>query len=311
MRSLGRPSRRVVAASSFLLVTLLAWHVEAIAGQLTLTWLDRSTDELGFSIERSTGATGTFGEIGTTGPNVTAYTDRTVATGTTYCYRVRAFNATAYSDYSNAACATVAQTFGLAVVKIGTGSGTVTSVPAGISCGAGCSGSYAGGTAVTLTATPATGSIFTGWGGGGCSGTGPCTVTATTTVTGTFTLQSAELPFNGTLLLNKTTFSNGDQLIVAANVHVNFVFSNPLDAYLDLLDPFGFIHPVRSYINVYVPSVDFSVLAVDGRLGGLPAGTYTLSLVGVTAGGDPKNPADRLSNVASISFIVSNPLRVQ
>jgi hypothetical protein len=65
----------------------------------------------------------------------------------------------------------------------------VTSTPAGINCGTSCSGSYASGTTVTLTAAPATGSTFTGWsGGGGCSGTATCTVTVTaaTTVTATF-----------------------------------------------------------------------------------------------------------------------------
>ena len=45
------------------------------------------------------------------------------------------------------------------------------------------------GTEVTLTADPAAGYTFTGWSGGGCSGTDPCTVTmnADTTVTATFT----------------------------------------------------------------------------------------------------------------------------
>ena len=76
----------------------------------------------------------------------------------------------------------------LSVTKAGTGSGTVTSSPAGISCGSTCSASFASGTAVTLTASPADGSTFTGWTGGGCSGTGTCvvTVTAATSVTATF-----------------------------------------------------------------------------------------------------------------------------
>ncbi len=65
----------------------------------------------------------------------------------------------------------------LSVGKVGTGSGTVTSEPAGISCGSGCSAAYVPGTSVTLTAIPAAGSTFTGWSGGGCSGEGACTVT--------------------------------------------------------------------------------------------------------------------------------------
>lgn len=77
----------------------------------------------------------------------------------------------------------------LTVSKSGSGSGTVTSSPAGISCGATCSAMFAQGSQVTLTATPTPGdSLFTGWSGGGCSGTGTCTVTlnAATTVSATF-----------------------------------------------------------------------------------------------------------------------------
>jgi phospholipase C len=51
-----------------------------------------------------------------------------------------------------------------------------------------CTGVFSTGTLVTLTATPDTGSTFTGW-GGACTGTTTCTVTPTTlsTVTATFT----------------------------------------------------------------------------------------------------------------------------
>lgn len=65
----------------------------------------------------------------------------------------------------------------LVVEKSGTGSGTVTSDPAGIDCGSACNALFAEDTEVELTAAPASGSTFTGWSGSGCSGTGTCTVT--------------------------------------------------------------------------------------------------------------------------------------
>ena len=78
-------------------------------------------------------------------------------------------------------------TYALTVSKSGTGSGTVTSSPAGISCGSDCSESYASGTSVTLTASAAGGSSFAGW-SGACSGSGTCNVsmTAARSVTATF-----------------------------------------------------------------------------------------------------------------------------
>jgi uncharacterized protein DUF4082/List-Bact-rpt repeat protein len=77
----------------------------------------------------------------------------------------------------------------LTVTKSGTGAGTVTSTPAGISCGSVCATSVTAGTTATLTAVPATGSTFSGWRGGGCGGTGTCTVTVSsaTSVDAAFT----------------------------------------------------------------------------------------------------------------------------
>jgi len=65
----------------------------------------------------------------------------------------------------------------LSIAKSGEGSGAVTGSPAGIECGATCAVGFEEGTAVTLTAVAASGSEFTGWSGGGCSGTGTCLVT--------------------------------------------------------------------------------------------------------------------------------------
>ena len=56
-----------------------------------------------------------------------------------------------------------------------TGAGVVSSAPAGIDCGATCTSSFTAGTIVTLTATPAAGSSFTGW-TGACTGTAACVV---------------------------------------------------------------------------------------------------------------------------------------
>jgi hypothetical protein len=58
-----------------------------------------------------------------------------------------------------------------------TGPGMVSSSPGSIHCPSACSADFRVGTKVTLTATPAAGSLFDGWAGGGCKGIGTCTLT--------------------------------------------------------------------------------------------------------------------------------------
>jgi DNA-binding beta-propeller fold protein YncE len=75
--------------------------------------------------------------------------------------------------------------FTVSVIDSGSGTGTVTSNPPGINCPSSCSASFALGTMVGLTASPASGSTFTVW-SGACSSVGACNVTTTGFVTATF-----------------------------------------------------------------------------------------------------------------------------
>ena len=65
--------------------------------------------------------------------------------------------------------------YSLGVGRSGTGSGSVSG--SGIDCGAACSVMLDAGTTATLDATPAADSLFAGWSGAGCAGTGACSVT--------------------------------------------------------------------------------------------------------------------------------------
>jgi List-Bact-rpt repeat protein len=184
---------RISRRGFFILLLLAAsiiYHAEATAAQFNLTWTDNSTNEDGFKIKRKAGTNGTYTRVATVGANVTSYTDLDLAAGTTYCYKVLAFNSAAKSAPSNEACVSTGQSSTLAVTTAGSGSGLLSSSPTGITCGSSCAASYARGTTVTLAATPASVPTFTGW-GGACSGTGACAVplTAATSVTAAFTPQ--------------------------------------------------------------------------------------------------------------------------
>lgn len=78
-----------------------------------------------------------------------------------------------------------------------TGTGTIISSPAGINCGATCSGSFSLGQVVTLSQTAASGFYFQSW-SGACSGSGACSLTMDTakSVTANF----AAIPQNNVLL---------------------------------------------------------------------------------------------------------------
>jgi hypothetical protein len=69
-----------------------------------LNWSDNSNNEQGFRIERCLNNNcSNFAQIAQVGANVTSFVDNTVSGNKTYRYRVRAFNATGNSAYSNIA----------------------------------------------------------------------------------------------------------------------------------------------------------------------------------------------------------------
>ena len=75
----------------------------------------------------------------------------------------------------------------LTVTATGTASGTVTSSPVGIDCGFDCTEDYDYNTEVTLSATPDTGAVFSGWSGDVDCADGIVTIDASKSCTATFT----------------------------------------------------------------------------------------------------------------------------
>jgi hypothetical protein len=124
-------------------------------------------------------------------------------------------------------------TFALSVYR--TGNGRVTSLPAGIDCGATCAANFTDGTVVTATATPNPGSSFAGW-SPNCTpigGTCVVTLTADTLVTATFTLNTYTLTVatagNGSGTTSNTppgsTFTHGTLVTVTAAPNLGSSFA--------------------------------------------------------------------------------------
>jgi uncharacterized repeat protein (TIGR02543 family) len=90
------------------------------------------------------------------------------------------------------------------VSRLGTGSGSVTSAPAGINCGSVCTAAFTQNSSVTLTAAADANNVFAGW-SGACAGSGStCTLSMTAD-------RSVSATFNaiGTRLLSFSKSGNG------------------------------------------------------------------------------------------------------
>ena len=126
------------------------------------------------------------------------------------------------SDLSGAVTIAAGETHSLALVAklslrtSGTGSGAVTSTPAGLVCRGTCTLEPPPGSGLILTATPDPGSVFTGW-SGECTGTAHCILDLTRPQTVQAMFSPAALP-QLHLALPSTELGVGDPLAVTATV---------------------------------------------------------------------------------------------
>lgn len=67
--------------------------------EINLNWNDNAVNEDGFLLERKEGDE--FLEIATLAPNVTSFNETTLQSATDYTYRIRAYNAEGFSNFSN------------------------------------------------------------------------------------------------------------------------------------------------------------------------------------------------------------------
>jgi len=194
----------------------------------------------------SSGASGTFA-----GSRRATESDTTnasgVATSSTFTANTTAGTYNVVGSVTGATSANFALTnnpVSVTVVRDGNGSGSVSSTPSGISCGATCTAPFAYNGAVTLNATASSGSHISAWNGGGCSGTSAsCTInhlTASTTVTVTFTLDAPTLTLSssgtgsGTFSCTvnggpsgacASSYNSGDAVVITATADTGSTFT--------------------------------------------------------------------------------------
>lgn len=87
-------------AAPSLLVATAVW-----SDQINLSWIDNSSDETGFQIERSPDGS-SWSSLTTVLAGVTSYSNTGLSSETTYHYRIYAYNGVGNSSYSNTANAT-------------------------------------------------------------------------------------------------------------------------------------------------------------------------------------------------------------
>jgi hypothetical protein len=171
----------------------------------------------------------------------------------------------------------------LAVTKKGTGTGTVTSSPAGINCGPDCKEKYNYGTVVTLTATPTSpGSVFAGWSGTSADcNDGKVTMTADMTCTAEFNADFvkpvADVKANGSD--EPITISTTTPLSLEIKLTANSLNGSNADWWVLADTPFGWYYynlsGWSSGMNVTYQGALFDLAPYEVMNMTLPAGSYT------------------------------------
>jgi hypothetical protein len=252
---------------------------------VTATFANAST----FALTPTTAGTGTGTITGSSsginvscGPAVGACSAVNFPSGTVIVLTAAAASNSTFAGWSGGTCSgsaatcsvtmsgavAVTATFNLSAVTYETlnvnvsGSGSVTSTSSPTQGGqitcppVACTVNFVQGTVVTLTAAAQSGATFSGWSGGGCSGTGTCSVTmsANESVTATFTSASRNVllqPFQNTSLWNVAIGSNATY--VAANVCSSGASSCPAGLYWDD-DSLGLTPTATPLVGLYASS---------------------------------------------------------
>jgi uncharacterized repeat protein (TIGR02543 family) len=190
----------------------------------------------------------------------------------------------------------------LTVTKGGIGTGTVTSNPSGISCGLTCTAPFDQGEPVTLTAIADSGSVFTGWSGSNCSGTGTCVVTmdAAKSVTADFTpgrvLTVTKSGTGGGIVTSAPpgiscgsdcteTYLHGDSVTLTATPDGTSTFTGWSDPGCPGTGTCVVTMDANKTVNAEFTRITYN-LHVDRTLTGGASGSVTSSPAGITCGVD-------------------------
>jgi hypothetical protein len=164
----------------------------------------------------------------------------------------------------------------LTVTLSGSGTGTIASTPAGVTCtGTTCKGTFARGTMVSLTTTPAAGSVFGGW-SGGCTGSAACAIKLDADAAAAADLESLDGAWSGTYTNGRSVsgcmFNNAGKLAVTGATSATAPSQSASVTGLELRNLNG-----CSLVGTTMGSAPSSAITVAG---GTLTGTWTFDVQG-------------------------------